>query len=474
MSYTPTSWQYNVNEKNEKIYVDHILNIIQENLLTISKFIDDFRDDARYSITIVQDNVNSKTVHDPTVSIIGMFVSKIIEGLGVVFTAGTGAAIIATITCKIISAIVSTVTSDKSTDTYNKILQASNDLRDALEQVCFGIQLQIGRWLDDMRSNWLVEFECDGKKYPEFKGKVKLADFAETQEYFPKPASADYILIREKLSRDSKYESTSLLLPVRWKIRTHRAFPADGVSNYLCGWQVEFYKVRNRSTWDQWHSSSQFPNIPSNLSGDIEGPLEYIELGDNSHAQRFMSWYEAFRDYSWSDGSKFEESKKYNGTRWMGFSGRNDYNIDKDDHENLTKGTSFLDLIDDILNGVYNAYGDWSVKNSLPNEPSYYLWYKTKRPNEGVEIINDRRVYTLMSNDSCQDWVYDSYDIFHWGRAYKGIKLNHYTLIDQDGNYAPSVLCKWLFSDNGHGDILNENGVATREDVYHKWGLSFE
>ena len=146
MAYTPSTWHYTVNEKNEKVYDDHILNIVQENLLTISKFIDDFRQDARYDITIVQDNLNARTVHDPTVSIIGMFVSKIIEGLGVIFTAGTAAAIITTITCKIISGIVSTLTSDKSTDTYNKILQASNDLRDALEQVCFGVQLQeIGR-----------------------------------------------------------------------------------------------------------------------------------------------------------------------------------------------------------------------------------------------------------------------------------------------------------------------------------------
>jgi hypothetical protein len=77
MSYTPSSWKYTLNEKNEKVYDDHILNIVQENLLTISKFIDDFRQDARYDITIVQDNLNAKTVHNPTVSIIGFFASKL-------------------------------------------------------------------------------------------------------------------------------------------------------------------------------------------------------------------------------------------------------------------------------------------------------------------------------------------------------------------------------------------------------------
>jgi len=471
MSYTPSSWKYTLNEKNEKVYDDHILNIVQENLLTISKFIDDFRQDARYDITIVQDNLNAKTVHDPTVSIIGFFASKIIEGLGVIFTAGTAIAIITTITCKILSGVISKLTADQSTDSYNKILQASNDLRDALEQICYGIQLQIGTWLDDMESNWLIEIECDGKKYPQFKGKVKLADFAETQEYFPKPSSKDYILIRQKMSENSKYESTALLLPVRWKIRKHRGFPQDTVSNYLCGWQVHFYKVRNKSTWDKWHSNNNFPDIPNDLKNDIEGPFDYIEIDDSEKAQRFMGWSENYHDYYCSEGSKLEGSKKYGGTKWMGFSGKNDYEISKS--ENLIKGTSFLDLIDDILTGYYTSYGNWSQKNSIPNEPSYYLWYKTKKPNE-PEIINDKRLYTLMGNDACQDWAYDSYDIFHWGRAYRGIKLNHWTLVDQNGNYAPSVLCNWLFKDNGHGKIVNKDGVANIEDVYHHWNLSFE
>jgi hypothetical protein len=472
MAYTPSTWNYTVNQKNEKVYDDHILNIVQENLLTISKFIDDFRQDARYDITIVQDNLNARTVHDPTVSIIGMFVSKIIEGLGVIFPAGTAAAIITTITCKIISGIVSTLTSNKSTDTYNKILQASNDLRDALEQVCFGVQLQIGYWIDDMKSNWLIEIECDGNKYPEFKGKVKLADFADTQEYFPKPASANYVLIRQKMSVNSKYESTSLLLPVRWKIRVHKGFVGDGISNFVKGWQVAFYKVRNRSTWDNWHNSPEFPySIPKSLSGDIEGPYEYMEKSDYSDKQRIFGWFEQCKDYPWSNDQQLRDSRQWEGSRWMGISGKNEFLIEDD--KNLKSGTSFKDCIDDILSGYYSGWEE-NTKNCLPKTPSYYLWYKTKRKNESVEIINDRRVWTLMGNDSCQDWAYDSYDMFHWGRAYKGITFHHYTLVDQDGNYSPDVLCKWLFIDNGHGNILNENGVATREDVYHKWGLSFE
>lgn len=472
MSYTPTTWHYVVDEKGDRVYDDHILNVVQQNLLTLSTLIDDIRTDANTNILFVQNWANCKTVKDATAQTISLFASKIIEGLGVIFTAGTPAAIIATIACKLVSALITHFANPQSKDTYNQLQSVASDLKLSIDKHCFLIQEKIALWLGDLKLEWNTELECLGAKHPEFIGPVKLSDLA-TDNFLPKRGSTDYVFCREKMNDFSTYEAAAALIPVRWRIRKHRAFPSDGISNYLCGWQVEFYKVYNRSTWDSWKNSSDFPKIPGNLSGDIEGPYEYIEMGDNAHAQRFMSWYEAFRDYSWSDGSKYNESKPWSGTRWMGFSGRNDYHIDEDDHSNLTKGTSFLDLIDDILNGVYNAYGDWNAKNSIPNEPSYYLWYKTKRKNE-PEIINDRRVWTLMGNEACQDWVYDSYDIFHWGRAYKGITLNHYTLVDENSNYAPKEFCSWLFKDNGHGKITNEDGVAEIGDVYHNWGLSFE
>jgi hypothetical protein len=473
MTYIPQSFNFQTNSKGEKVYDDRILNIVQENLITISKFIDDFRDDARYSISVTQDNILCKTVKDPTTEIIGMFISKIIEGLGVIFTAGTPAAIITTIACKILSGIVSTMTKDKSNDSYNRILEAVNDLRNALEEVTYGIQLQIGKWIDDMEKNWLVEFQCDGAKYPEFKGKVKLADLSDTEEFFPKPASSDYIQMRHQMSLASKYEAASLLLPVRWKIRKHKGFPGDGISNFVKGWEVCFYKVRNRSTWDQWSSSPEFPNsIPKNLSGDIEGPYEYMEKGDYPNKQRIFGWFEECYDYPWSDGTDYETSKReWGGSRWMGISGKKPFQIK--DNYNLESGTSFMDCVDDILSGYYSGWSQ-NTKNCLPKEPSYYMWYKTKRKNESVEIINDRRVWTLMGNDACIDWAYDSYDIFHWGRAYKGITFNHYTLVDENSNYAPDVLCKFLFKDNGHGKIVNPEAVAEIGDVYHNWGLKFE
>jgi hypothetical protein len=472
MSYTPTSWKFITDEKGDRIYEDHILNVLQQNLLTLSTLIDDVRTDANTNILFVQNWANCKTVKDPTVQTIALFASKIIEGLGVIFTAGTGAAIIATVACKLISALITHFANPQSKDSYNQLQSVASDLKLSIDKHCFLIQEKIAVWLGDLQLEWDKELECPGAKHQEFMGPIKLSDMA-VNEFLPKKGSTDYVFCREKMNDFSTYEAAASLIPVRWRIRTHRAFPPDGVSNLLCGWQVAFYKVYNRSTWDNWRNSSEFPKIPSNLSGDIEGPNEYNEQGNvGAHAQRFISWYGSSRDYSWSDGSKYDESKKqWEGSRWMGFSGRNEPEIVN--NTNLEKGTSFLDLIDDILSGVYNAYGDWEPKNSIPKEPSYYLWYKTKRKNES-EIINDRRVWTLMGNEACQDWIYDSNSIFTWGRAYRGITLHHYTLIDENGNYAPKEFCNWLFKDNGHGKVLNENGVAEIGDVYHNWGFEHE
>jgi hypothetical protein len=470
--YKPSSWHYTTNEKNERIYDDHILNIIQENLITLSGFIDDVNTDARINILYVQNNVNAKTIKDPTVQVIGMFVSKIIEGLGVVFTAGTAAAIISTIVCKIISGIVTVLTSSTSKDSYNEIQNAANDLRDAFDKTCKWIKLTIAKWLDNLEANWLTEIQCEGNKYPSLRGIVRLCDMAMggDAKYFPKKETEDYILCRDSLNKASTYEAAAQFIPLRWRIRRHRAFPHDGISNLLCGWTAEWYKVYSRSTWDSWRNSGEFPDaIPRNLAGDIEGPYEYIEKGDSSDTQIFNSWGSHFEYYKWSDG---ENHGKMGGSRWLGVSGRNAFVTTPE--LNIVSGLAFFDLIDDILNKKFNGYGDWSSKNSLPDEPSYYLWYKTKRPNESIEIINDKRLWTFMGNSACIDWIYDSNSIFTWGRAYRGITLHHYTLVDQDGNYAPAEFCKWLFIDNGHGKVVNANAVAMMKDVYHDWGLSFE
>ena len=92
MSYEPKSWKFTISESGDKIYEDHILNVVQENLKTLYQLIDDVATDAKINILFTQNMVSTKTIKDSTAQTAGMFLSKIIEGLGVVFTAGTPAA----------------------------------------------------------------------------------------------------------------------------------------------------------------------------------------------------------------------------------------------------------------------------------------------------------------------------------------------------------------------------------------------
>lgn len=463
MSYQPSTWNYETDAHGNRTYQDEVLNKVQENLLTLSSLIGDMRVDAELNIPIVQGWAQCKTVKDPTAQTVALFASKIIEGLGVVFTAGTPAAIIATITSKIVSGLITHFANPQSKDTYNQLQAAASDLKLSIDKHSFFIQKKIGTWLDNLETEWDTPIGESGNR---------LSDLA-VSEMLPRPSSTEYVECREKMNEISTYETAKVLIPRRWRIRKHRGFPPDGISNLICGWQVEWYKVRGRGTWDSWRSSSEFPKIPNHLKDDIEGPYEPINWDNIPNGkQRFTSWGSEQRDYEWSDGQKLNDSKQWNGTRWMGFSGRNyPYRIEND---NLLSGTSFLDLIEDILSGVYSSYSGWVKENSIPKEPSYYLWYRTKRPNESVEIVNDRRDWTLLGNWACQDWVYDSNSIFTWGRAYRGITLNHYSLVDENGDYAPAEFCYWLFKDDGHGKIKNEDGVAEISDFYHNWGLNFE
>ena len=236
MAYEPKSWKFNTSESGDKVYEDHILNVVQENLKTLYTLIDDVSTDARINILYVQNNVNTKTVKDSTAQTAGMFLSKIIEGLGVVFTAGTPAAIIATISCKIISGIITKLCEPSSEDTYNKIQSKANDLREMVDEICEQTQLVITSCLEDMKGQWNLEYDCQGLKFTDFKGKVKLSDLAGTNEktftdFLPKKPSTEYVHARKALSTDTTYESAKSLLPVKWKIKKQKGFPSEGIGN---------------------------------------------------------------------------------------------------------------------------------------------------------------------------------------------------------------------------------------------------
>ena len=56
-------------------------------------------------------------------------------------------------------------------------------------------------------------------------------------------------------------------------------------------------------------------------------------------------------------------------------------------------------------------------------------------------------------------------------RRYIGNNIHCVVLVDDEGNKAPIILSDWLFKDDTYNKTIKNYSVATREEVYTKWGL---
>jgi hypothetical protein len=56
-------------------------------------------------------------------------------------------------------------------------------------------------------------------------------------------------------------------------------------------------------------------------------------------------------------------------------------------------------------------------------------------------------------------------------RHYIGNHIHYMVLTDNEGNKAPKILSDWLFQNDCYNQSTNKYAVATREEVYTKWGL---
>jgi hypothetical protein len=476
--YNPLSWEYTLLENGEKIYSEHRLNIVQQNLKTIYDLIDDIRINANNDLLVVQNNLNTKSVHNPTAENTGWLASKLIEGLGVIFPSGTALAIMATIIAKLTSAGITAVSKDASKDLYNPIQQAVNDTRDCMNAILNELELKITKWNKNMKEEWNTEYECSGVLIPELKGKITLSELGNFDMYFPKKGeSDDYVNTRIQLSKHAISLLTQHLLPVKWKIRKFGAHPdgdSQGGYNAYWFWSVSWYETSSTDKWNEWKRYNKFPEIPSNLKDNVSGPFE--DIGFHQNINGYNQYYQPF-----AMGGNQNTSGPYtaywwtrmSNKRWMYWGGRYCTNMDAKTQGdncqsetrdgNIVKGTPFTDFIEDIL--YSNKY------TTMYNDKSTLVWYKLKDSN-GNEYINSRKIEHLTCTNYCNDWYYQK-NLFKWNWAFKGIQLRFYSLVDINGNTAPDVLINWLFKDDGHGKTLNPNGIASRVDVYHKWNLSF-
>lgn len=282
MAYYPTSFKHTTDPTTGlQKFEDERLQITYLNLRIVSNLIHDLQVAARTDILMVQNNVQVSAVKDQTASILGMFASKIFEGISVAFTAGTGAAIAAMVIGRIASAVVTQLVKESSpTDDIQK---KANEVRTGMDAILNELKHRIDKMVVDLEGQWNKPFHCEGYLGEKYKGDVYLRDFADYDKLFPDQNSPDYDDISELLQKRNISVITSQLLGCKWSIKSLETYHfKDYYTTTSSVKKYDFdHQVYNPHT-DEDYWCQKFNPIP--------GLGAWYEIESNEGHEHFMLW----------------------------------------------------------------------------------------------------------------------------------------------------------------------------------------
>lgn len=476
VGYTPTDWSKTPDGKGGFTYADPRLNVLQENLLVINQLLSDLRERALNDLSgEIRSNLEARTIKDPTIERIGWIMAKMVECVALAFPAGTVGAVVAGLVCRLASGGIQYIT--KTNQDNPDYQQAINDLHNSVDEWFSDLEDHISDWIQDLQGSW-------SKPYTDQDGKtIRLSEIAEHDEKLPhKGPQKEYnewfnlstYLVKRLMVRQ--------LLPVQYMKRSAgMSFNEDETEyNAYWFWNVNWVEVRNSDTWDSWRRRSEWPRVPSDMRRDLEGPHE--DIGNWQDIKGGHQYYQSTNGDGkvvlnaavWDNGQYWWTRKSDN--RWWYWGGRDCSSWDArtqgstcgavtDSNGNILKGHVFLDYVSDVLNNV----GRFNICQNLG--PSCLLYYELKDPRTGQIVRNSRSRDLLLNVDACKDYFYQI-NWFKWNWCYVGVQLRFYILTDSSGNRMNDATARWLFRDDGHGNVTNPKGIADRLDVYFNWGLS--
>lgn len=472
--YRPTDWSYIRDQQGRRVYTDHRLNVLQTNLETLNMLIDDVRTRALIDILEIQTNLSTSTIKDPTIQILALVVGKIVEGLAMVVPAGSALAVIVGVSARLISGGIQYAS--KLESKQGDLQAATNNLRSFVDHSLSDLTDLISEWIANPQANWDKEMECPGSLLPELKGPTTLSHLADYDVYLPqRDIDREYNTLRNSVESQARTQMCKTLLPVRFKVRDIMSYD-ESDERFL--WKASWWETRSTSAYNRWRSCSDFPNtIPGYLADDIDGP--FTDIGDYADYKGGRQYYQCF------DGGGYPPDRpgrprhywtRDPSRRWTGKGGRHcpssdggdqgpGCDVQIDDQGNMKQGTAFLDFLDDVLDDA--AAGQ--IDNPHWNK-SGFVWHKLVNPRTKEELVNTRKVEALTDINFCNDYQYEK-KVFHWNALYRGIRLYMFVLCDNNGDGMADSTADWLFRDNGHGGITNENGLANRLDVFMYWGV---
>jgi hypothetical protein len=485
LGYQPTDWTRTKTPQGDWVYADPNLNVLQANLITLNTLVDDLRVAAKIDILEIQTNLSTPTIKDPMIATLALITGKIVEGLAMAWPAGSALAVIAGVAARLTSAGVQWAARDHKDDP--DLQGAVNDLRDFVDANLSQLTDLISSWIEDPQLYWTQVYQCPGSLISDLRGPVTLSELVDplNPQYFPRKGhDVAYNTWHDRMIRQSKTAMTQSLLPVKFKIRDINGF-TESDSRWF--WAVQWWETSSTSVYNSWRKDPGFPgSVPGNLRDSIGGP--WTDIGLNSDYKGGRQYYQCWDNTGKPDTEFPGWSRHYwtrnSSSRWMSRGGQHcanmnggdqgpscDYRVDP--QGNIVQGTPFLDWLDEVLRATDSSPG-WTGGDQQINNVGWaqcgLVWYRFKDSRNKQEWINSRQEVHHLTTDYCNDYRYEK-NVFKWNWLYRGIRLNMWVLVDENGHPMADSTAKWLFKDNGHGKITNTNGLANKIDVYHNWGL---
>jgi hypothetical protein len=370
MSYFPSTFHYTVNDIGIRVYDDKHVQVTYINLRTLSKLISSLRIQAQIDLQDAINNVGVHAVKDQTLQILGMFASKIFEGISAFWPGGTPAAYISMIIGKIASGVITKLI--EQSQPGDEIQSKANEIREGMLAIFDATKKKIDQMVVDPEGHWNEVFHCQDYSDLGLKGDITMSDMAECLDFFPDEETPDYDDFQLYLSQRCKSVVVSKLLPVKWKVKTY--------SNYWC----KDYYTRNDG---QRHFDFSYAQYNPHTDDDF--------------------WCQKF------DGGSEKVFPPY-------------YMIET--NENGLTSKQFLQFIMEC------------GSRDMISFSSLWGYLEFGESQEG-------------------------------DRHYIGNHIHYMVLTDNEGNKAPKILSDWLFQNDCYNQSTNKYAVATREEVYTKWGL---
>ena len=370
MAYFPQSFHYITNEMGIRVYDDKHVQVTYINLRTLSKLISSLRIQAQIDLQDAINNVGVHAVKDQTLQILGMFASKIFEGISAFWPGGTPAAYISMIIGKIASGVITKLI--EQSQPGDEIQSKANEIREGMLAIFDATKKKIDQMVVDPEGHWSEVFHCNDYSDLGIKGDITMADMADCLDFFPDEENPDYDDFQLYLSQRCKSIIVSKLLPVKWQVKTYPSY-----------WCKDYY-TRN--------------------DGQRHFDFDYSQY--NPHTD----------DDFWCQ--KFEGGPEIIFPPY--------YMIGTDENGHTSK--QFLQFIMEV-----------GCKDMI-HYSSIWGYLEFGESQEG-------------------------------DRHYIGNHIHYMVLTDNEGNKAPGILTDWLFKDDCYNQTTKKYSVATREEVYTKWGL---